>query len=641
MTGHDAYLKTAYVMALANGYPPLLRDELLSRPGIVERDGIETDATITLGPDDLSFRRSQLLSAIDAAYDRVSAPVIKSVAGDEWSVRFVCEVEPPNVALESGGQRLLVAQFALLAPEAEARLHAFQLITGQHHLPGEVIDRWRALLSERGPTDHEIMVLRDELQNTPIGEAEAIRESLKSGGLSLDILVPRSEAYYRQLVGGVSRATTLEDYIAEVTAPFLVELLEEGRQQPLNLAWLLCSHQSISQLIEREWKGDDQALADEILWLAENGDPISCTGAIEVGLRQVQEHPTLTQPLAKLINSFLDGEPDEKTDAFALLAALFRCIYGQMAKCRILTTWQPFARRLAALAHASLVGRHFMAAVEDYTGLVRWLRNENEGYFIIQTLLDMRVEPRWFPELGSAQQWKNELLGRVWLAANLAPETVEALELTERLIGEAPQAVIHQIDRVAALLPGPLEGGANSRIPLASKTTIQIEKSLKGAIETSSFIGLINASMFFRIPDHLVDLAAEALECCHYQIPIGEQVALTDCLLGLASVAAVSRHSKLREAIHTTLRVNWCLNIGQLTAEESLRVGVLACAAHVELVDWTERVGQFMTELALQDLAKEEADALQSHLSFMCHVIPELWGTCGQAHAALGLVIGK
>lgn len=641
MTDQNKYQQTTYVMALANGYSPLLRDELLSRSDLLALVEVETDATITLGLGNISFQRSSLFSAITAAYNQTATPVINTVDGSEWMVSFTRDAEPPNVVIEHKEQRFLVAQFALLAPDAAARLHAFQLIAGQHQLPGVVINRWLTLLAKRVPTGNEILELRGELQNTPIGAVGAIRENLQSGQLSLDILVPRSEAYYEQLVGAASNATTVENCIVDVIAPFLTALLADGHQQQLGLAWHLCSHLSISQLIEREWKGDNQVLVDEIIRLTQNGDPISRTGAIEVGLRRVNAYPALAQPLSELIHTVIDEEPEENTDSFALLAALFNCIYGQMAKCRILAAWPPFARRLAALAHASLVSNHLLTFIQDRANFIRGLNSEYEGYFTLQTLLDMRLEPRWFPDLGSAKQWRNELLGRVWIAANSAPEAVKAMGLAERLIGDAPQAVINQIDRARILLPGPLEGGSSSQIELAPEVVIQIAESLKGDIATTSFVGLINASMLFRIPNHLVDLASEAFERCHYQIPIDEYVFFTNCLLGLASIAAVNRHTKLCDDIHIALRVGRHLNKGQLTAEEAFRVGVLASMAHVELIDWTERIGQFMTELALQDLAKEDADVLQSHLSVMCHLIPELWGTCGQAHAALGLILGR
>ncbi|HEB3541383.1 TPA: hypothetical protein RZC61_004243, partial [Burkholderia multivorans] len=284
MTDENKYLRAARIIALINGYSPLLRDELLVRPNLVDMAGIETDATITLGTENLSFRRSQLFPAIATAYDRVTTPVITATDGNEWTVAFAGDIRPPNVVLVRGNQRLHVLQFSLLAPNAEARLHAFQSIADYHRLPMDLIAHWHQLLSERMPTDHEITALVGNLQNSPVGAAEAILDSLRRGNLSLDTLVPRSESYYRELVGNLSGTASLQDCIARVTKPFVANMLANQDQQSLSMAWPLCSHQSISQLIEQEWNGDDRLLADSIAWLIKEGDPISRTGAIELGL---------------------------------------------------------------------------------------------------------------------------------------------------------------------------------------------------------------------------------------------------------------------------------------------------------------------------------------------------------------------
>jgi len=48
-----------------------------------------------------------------------------------------------------------------------------------------------------------------------------------------------------------------------------------------------------------------------------------------------------------------------------------------------------------------------------------------------------------------------------------------------------------------------------------------------------------------------------------------------------------------------------------------------------------------MTDLAYQELTIEEAFRLHSHLLVLCHLVPELWASCGQAEAALQSVIGR
>jgi len=631
------YQRIARALALADGYSPLLKQEVLGKPDVVDMAGIDVDATIKLGADRLSFRRSQLFPAIAEAFDGTENTAISGVDGSEWAIVFDAEVQPPNVVLVRGEERVVVPQFSLLTSDATARVHALQLIAKHHRLPVDLVDRWSLLLSERKPTDVEIGAFVEDLQNTPVGVLEAIRESLRGGRLSLDTLVPRYEAYYRQLVGEAGSATSLEDCVTRVAIPHFGKLLAEGDQQSLSMVWFLCSHASISQMIEREWRGNDDLLADSMTSLARGGDPISRTGAIEVGLRLLRERPGLTQSLTELINAVLDREAVEGTDQFALLSALFNCIYGQMARRRILVSWPPFARRLASLAHASVVVRHFGDIVSDPASFTRWLVDAGDADFIMQTLVDMRLEPRWFPELGSAGQLKNELLGRIWLAAKSMPEAVEALGFTERLVGEGPGVIDEQIESAAVFLPGPLEGRA-AMMKLDAESATGIEEMLTGKVETTTFTSLYNASLFYSVPDHLPALAAEALERNHYQVVLDNRVSIFDCLVALASVAASTRCAKLCDAIHTVLRVSWRLAPGELSADQSFRVGILACAAREELSEWTESVGRFLTEISLQDLSVEDADGLLSHLSTMCHIEPELWGTCGRAHAALGMI---
>jgi hypothetical protein len=640
VTTENEYLIAATAMAVVQAYSQTVRDDLLSSPKFIARFAVATDATVTLGGSGLSFQRSDLFAAIRKVLERKSPAVVASAAGEDWTVTFAGGT-PPNVALVFGRERLIFAPFALLSVKPEDRLNAFSAIAEQNHLSEAVRQKWQAILAERTPNDDELTGLHEDLRNTPIAAANAVRESLQGGGLSLDILVPRNEAYYQQLVGEPGNAQTLADFIAAMGTPFIAGLLADGGRRSLSLAWLLCSHSTIAPLIDANWKGDEDVLGKAFSWLAKHGDPISQTGAIEVGLLRAASSPALAVPLTELIEAVLNGPPDSGIDAFELLSALQVAVCGQMARCRVLISWPPFARRMAALAQAGLVLRQLIELIADSTDLVQWLRGSSEQYFVLQCLVDMRLEPRWFPELASAAQWRNELLGRVWFAAVPAAEPVSSLGLQDRLLGDGPEALPSQINRMKALFPGPLEGGGQALRELTSEIATAVRDRLTGAsVHTGSFSALINASMWMRIPEEVLDLAAEAVERSHFQIPVGESdIPLSLCLLGLASTAAVSRSEKLSTSVLTVVRLARRLNPDQLSVDEAFRIGMLACAAHVELNNWSEQVGQLMTEFAFQDLTSKEADDLHSHLAILCHLVPELWGTCGQADAALASVV--
>ena len=59
------------------------------------------------------------------------------------------------------------------------------------------------------------------------------------------------------------------------------------------------------------------------------------------------------------------------------------------------------------------------------------------------------------------------------------------------------------------------------------------------------------------------------------------------------------------------------------------------CPGHSELNEWTEFVGEWLTESAFGDLKDAEAQIFHSWLAYLCHVVPELWVSCGRADAAL------
>lgn len=642
MKTKDDYLRAAYVMAVAEGYPPTLRDKLLSTPSLIDRAAIETDAVITLGADGVSFQRSALMPAVSAAFDRVSQTVITAVNGDEWTVKFAAEATPPNVVLERGEQRLFVAQFTLLDPDPDARLQALDAAAKHNLMSGEIVDRWRALLTERAPDDRELMDFRQDLQNTPVGEAEAVAESLRDGGLSLDVLIPRESTYYQQLVGEAASTSGLETYLSDGLAPFLERLLAGGDIRALSLAWLTCSQPLVSPLIERAWKGEPETLAKALRWLSQFGDPISIVGGIEVGLRSLQTEPAIEPSLRDLIASILAETPEDQPDPFELLSALFVCVYGHMALRRILVDWRPFARRAAAIAHAAVLVRQLRNISGNAEDLIRWLRGPVEPYFTLQCVVDMRLEPRWFPELARPEQWRNELLGRVLGAAANSADAVESLGLTDRLLGKDADALQHHVGGLESMLPGPLEGASPPRLELSADAFAHIETSLQAQqIDTVSFTPMINASMWWHLPDTVISAAVAALERCEYQVAARPEVDLDTCLLGLASVAAVYRSKELHDALRIVVRLAWRLNPGALSPDATFRIGVLSCAAFHDKVEWSKQLGFVMTELSYLDFTVGQAVSLQSNLSVLCHLEPELWGTCGQAEAALALAAGR
>jgi hypothetical protein len=155
----------------------------------------------------------------------------------------------------------------------------------------------------------------------------------------------------------------------------------------------------------------------------------------------------------------------------------------------------------------------------------------------------------------------------------------------------------------------------------------------------TSFSKVANAALLFRIPDNVVDLAADALARANYYLQRCDGQPLIPLLLGLATVAAVTRSHKLADALFTLLRNYRRFYPSELDVDATFRVALVACGSRSLLPEWCACVGDCMSDLAFQQLTQEEAVRLHSHVSILCHLVPELWATCGQAEAALQALV--
>jgi hypothetical protein len=151
---------------------------------------------------------------------------------------------------------------------------------------------------------------------------------------------------------------------------------------------------------------------------------------------------------------------------------------------------------------------------------------------------------------------------------------------------------------------------------------------------------LINSAYLFAIPVELADIAADALIRSDYQVDCGqEKENLPFVLLGLASVAATSRSHKLADALFILLRKYQHLFPAALSLEEAFRIAMIASASRADLSEWRLCVGNFLASRSFDSISEMDAAVLHTQLHQLCHLVPELWASCGQAEAALRAVL--
>ena len=100
-------------------------------------------------------------------------------------------------------------------------------------------------------------------------------------------------------------------------------------------------------------------------------------------------------------------------------------------------------------------------------------------------------------------------------------------------------------------------------------------------------------------------------------------------------MSAVTRNNQLADELRILVRRYRHDSMYGITVQEATRVGLVAAASRPALNDWRSFVGDWLTELAFDDLEHDEGRVLHSHFNWLCHVVPELWVTCGRAEAAL------
>ena len=215
-------------------------------------------------------------------------------------------------------------------------------------------------------------------------------------------------------------------------------------------------------------------------------------------------------------------EQPQPCDRYKLLSSLIIVVYGELAQTRILASKPPFWRRLAAIAQAALIERCLVAVGADTTEFVDWAISARGQLFLLQCFVDLRLEPRWLPDLVLPHQLKNEFGGRMWMAANNNTDAVTTAGWGHLLLDDVVGSLRRQINIPLVSLPGPLEGGFEGQREIPAGHQAEMRADLSAPVITaSSFSALVNGSLLFRIPADLADTAADAIARADYRLDCG------------------------------------------------------------------------------------------------------------------------
>jgi hypothetical protein len=617
--------------------PESIREWMLGDAVFRARNGIGVDAQLTMGNGDLIVMQSVWFASIKSLFaNRDDSQQFKDTSGQDWTLIYQSNGGEPMLHFSSNEKTFFRPAPVTLLPDHSERLASFERQVESINLPEKDVEQWRSILVSRPLNDEEFGAFERDCANTPITVAQMISTSALDGSCEMSMMVPTSASYYVRLIGNCGISSNISDYAQQGLLDHVKQLIEWRRFDGFLTALLLSSHSCNSSLIDTTLFSDEE-ICDAYKWIEKRGDIISLVGGIEVGLAIIDQRPILKPFLIKIINKIIDEATEAKNNRFHLLSALFILVDGELARTKILSERPPFWRRLAALAQASIIERSMVRINIDIANFSDNAIQSRGQFFFLQNFLDLRREPRWHPNYAMAAQLKAEFIGRIMSAATTNASKVVDGELHALLFGDAPESIQSLHTFPDGSFPGPLEGSLEQQADMPLELIESIETQLNASVlQGNSFAALLNFALIFRLDSQQVELVGKALRTAKYQIKqVRDSNQLQSILYGLATVAAVTRNGSLAEDVMILAR-----NFGQqpeisISPTDAMAIGLVAAAAYPELVDWCKFVGKWMTELAFYPLKKDQAARLQVFCRRMCHIVPELWQTCGKADAAL------
>lgn len=636
---HD--LESAVILlALQQIVPPMIQQSLLEKQTFREKFGLRGSAILDFNNSDFTVQRSELYDAIRSIYtDSISEVSISDVKGKSWILKVLRKKEEvPQLIVTQANRHVDLPDYSALSPHEDIRLKSLGADALDLNFPDTSLNKWHRIISERALDDSEIDELHSDLRDTPKNIERLICREFMNGQVTVATLVPLSRRYYERLVGYYDGSSSIEEYVAGQGRMFLEQQLTWNSYDGFLLSLYLSSHAELTnEIIVDHLSNDD--IVKAFSYLVETGDRISQLGAIEIGLRVLPVRPEVEPLVIGLIKQVADDDAHSSSSGFKLLSALFVFVDGELSRVRMFSEESPFYRRLVSLSHAALIYRQIAGLDIEISKFSDWLLNHYSHYeqFYFQSLADMRMEPRWNPDLAIASQLKDEFIGRIMIAAHKNKENVCQGELFDLIFNDKSDSIILLAQSPTVFFPGPLEGTGNSLSAVPSEIVEMIETQLSAnEISPVSFSALVNSALLFRINTNHTELAVQAIKTGNYRlVNIDNRSQLIAVLNGLALIAAVTRNNLLASELRILVRryrndLTWNLSV-----VEDMKICLVAAASYDDLNSWTDYVGEWLTEMAFGKLERDEGIRFLSHLQCLCQSVPELWVTCGKAEAAL------
>jgi len=358
--------KVQLAFSLLSLFPPLLRASVLEDAEFRTATGLNTQASIRLNQSGVTFDRATLYAAVRRALSgEGETPTIESVDKTKW---FMSKNESGTLVVTAGNTTVPLPDFECLSPDPAVRLNSFERHAKEFSIDDFAAEKWRGVLAVRSCDDEEVEELKTEFRLTPRWFANALLQGVEGeSDVPVSSLVPDDQRYFHRLAGSPAEKDLLS-YIKSDLSRHIERQIAYGGVHGVALALLLSAHPFIPQEIRLNGLSNSEVIK-LFEWLEVHGDRISQLGGIELGLAHLDVYPELEPIITRMTRAFVE-EDTEKVGRLTQLAGLVVLVDGELARNSILRAHQPYWRRLAAIAHATLLERELLrlgGSVSDFS----------------------------------------------------------------------------------------------------------------------------------------------------------------------------------------------------------------------------------------------------------------------------------
>lgn len=614
MTNSDSV--RAYMVSHAlNLFPSLVRAELLSDTKLLEELELATDATISFGDKEVAFSRSALFKVIRSVFDKIEEEsCLEDINCNVWSLRNL-PGKRAAFSLTKGDVQIINDSFWPLLGDIDRRLSIFETVAKNRWLSKAEFECWRKVLSVEAVSDDDVSDLLLDLDLSPIHIKGLLKNEFLRPSNSVSILAPNDIRYYERLVGKYRGSKNIEEFCNNELKQYFDGRIE-NRVTKNDL--LLCMHKSISKVVSTGFVDEEsyQSVAKRAI---ETCHPILLVSCLEIGvLIFANSLDTTLKALFECISSVKTLENIRLFNSMAIF------VDGELARLQIFRGMPPFYRRLASLAQSALIVETVLEEGVAFDKVEQWAAQQRGLYFYCQSFIDLIEEPRWLPTYLTAEQFINELYGRV----NNVCQEVAKCEVVEYLQKEL---MTGSRLNMYSFLPGPLEGNS---IPadVPDEISILLAKQVSGNASLESFRVLMNSTLFWRINDEYLDRTVSLLESAQHKLAaVNDKDSVYQVLSGLAQVSCMTRSRKLAASVVILSRLYRDYIDVNSDPENYLSLGVVAGAAFEDKNGWAEFIGQWCTELAYLPISEDAILKIEVMLERFCILEPYLYHTCSKA----------